>query len=457
MKVTQRSKRQIRLQNVLFVLLFTALIGLLGWLSEHYSFQADWTVNNRNTLSPASVAVLEQMPEPIVVTAFTADSGTLKQHIQDLLARYQRYKPDVRLDFVNPDTEPQQVRELGITTDGELLFEYQGRSEKVSELNEQSITNSLQRLSRSAERWIVFVEGHGERSPFGQANHDLQSWAQQLQAKGFRLQGLNLATAAAVPDNTTVLVIAGPQVNYLPGEVELIEEYVARGGNLLWLADPDGLYGLEPLAEQLGITFEPGVVVDPTTQMFAIDDPTFAIVGDYGFHPLVEGFNTLTIFPYAAGLVFEQQGDWRGETLLMTTARSWSETGVLAGEVGFDELEDVPGPLSLVAALTRNLGGDEAAEETSGSQQQRVVVVGDGDFLSNAYLGNGGNLNLGMNMVNWLSSDDQLIAIPAKTAVDSSLTLSKSESMIIGFGFLLLLPALLLISGLTIWLKRRKA
>lgn len=455
MKVTQRSKRQIRLQNVLFVLLFTVLIGLLGWLSEHYSFQADWTANNRNTLSPASVAVLEQMPEPIEVSAFTADSGTLKQHIQDLLARYQRYKSDVRLHFVNPDTEPQQVREQGITTDGELVLEYQGRSEKVSELNEQSITNSLQRLSRSAERWIVFVEGHGERSPFGQANHDLQSWAQQLQAKGLRLQGLNLATAGTVPDNTSVLVIAGPQVNYLPGEVRLIEDYVARGGNLLWLADPDGLYGLEPLAEQLGITFEPGVIVDPTAQMFAIDDPTFAIVGDYGLHPLVEGFNTLTIFPYAAGVELELQGDWQGETLLLTTARSWSETGVLAGEIGFDELQDVPGPLSLAAALRRTL--DDASGSTADGAEQRVVVMGDGDFLSNAYLGNGGNLDLGMNMANWLSSDDQLIAIPAKTALDSSLTLSQTQSMIIGFGFLLVLPALLLISGLVIWLKRRKA
>ena len=456
MKVTIKSKRQVRLQNILFVLLFLLVVGLLAWLSQRYQYQADWTANNRNTLSESSVTVLQQMPEQIHVSAFTTDAGAMKRHIADLLGRYQRYKKSFELEFINPDTEPDKVRQLGIRVDGELLFEYQGRSEQVTELNEQAITNALQRLSRSAERWVVFVEGHGERSPFGRANHDLQVWAQQLESKGFRLQGLNLATAALVPDNTNVLVIAGPQVDFLPGEVQLIEDYIGRGGNLLWLADPDGLYGLEPLAELLGVALEPGVIVDPTAQMFSINDPTFAIVGDYGLHPLVDGFEMLTIFPRAAGVTAEPQDEWQADSLLFTTERSWSETGVLAGEIGFDELDDVAGPLNLAAALTRSLDNETADEEVE-ARRQRILVMGDGDFLSNAYLGNGGNLDLGMNMVNWLSQDDQLIAVPAKTTLDSSLNLSRMASMVIGFGFLMLLPAALLLSGLTIWLKRRKA
>ncbi len=455
MKVTRNSKRQIRLQNILFVLLFVLVVGLLAWLSQHYQYQADWTANNRNTLSAASVGVLEQMPEQISASVFTVDSGAMRQHVADLLGRYQRYKKSFKFEFINPDTEPERVRRLGIKVDGELLLEYQGRSEQITVLTEQGITNALQRLSRASEPWVVFAEGHGERSPFGKANHDLQVWAQQLEAKGFQLHGLNLATAGLVPGNTDILVLAGPQVNFLPGEVVLIEDYIRRGGNLLWLADPDGMFGLEPLAEQLGLSFDPGVIVDPTAQMFAIDDPTFAIVGDYGLHPLVEGFDVLTVFPRAAGVTVEPQGQWQADGFLFTTERSWSETGVLAGEIGFDELEDVAGPLSLAVAVTRNLDND--AEDEVEPKQQRIVVVGDGDFLSNAYLGNGGNLDLGMNMVNWLSRDDQLIAVPAKITLDRSLNLSRNASMVIGFGFLIFLPALLLLSGLGIWLKRRKA
>jgi len=449
MKVSKSSRRQVRLQNIIFVALLLGVVGLLAWLSEQHSFQADWTANGRNTLAPASVEVLDRLEGPIKVRAFTADSGALQQHINDLIMRYRRHKADLTLSFVDPNQEPDLLRQLAITVEGELLLEYQGRTEHVTQLNEAGLTNALQRLSRQTERWLVFVEGHGERNIFGQANHDLQTWGQQLEAKGFKLQAINLATKAVIPDNTSVLVIAGPQVDYLPGEVALIEDYLERGGKLLWLADPGKLYGLEPLADRLGVGFEEGTIVDPTTQMFSINDPTFAIVGDYGLHPLVEGFNTLTIFPRAVGVVAESQDEWQADELLLTGARSWSETSVLAGQVGYDEGEDVAGPLALAVALQRGGENDEP--------QQRVLVVGDGDFLSNAYIGNGGNLDLGMNIANWLSSDDQLIAIPAKVAVDASLTLSKSASMVIGFGFLLVLPVLLLGSGLVVWLKRRKA
>ena len=84
------------------------------------------------------------------------------------------------------------------------------------------------------------------------------------------------------------------------------------------------------------------------------------------------------------------------------------------------------------------------------------MVIGDGDFLSNAFLGNGGNLNLGLNIVNWLSQNDPFINIPAKTSPDRSLQLSPLASWAIGFGFLIVLPALLIGSGVVIWFQRRK-
>ncbi|MFC1750025.1 GldG family protein [Pseudomonadota bacterium] len=461
MKVTAKSRRQIKLQNIVFVLLFLGAVGLLAWVSKQYSYQADWTANARNTLSSASIDLLKEIKGEVRVQVFSSDVGPLRKRIANLIERYQRYKSDFKLEFINPDVEPELVRELGITIDGELLLHYQGRQEKVSAWDEQSITNALQRLMRSDERWLVFVEGHGERSPFGEANHDLSSWAQELSVKGFSLQGINLATQGMIPDNTSVLVIAGPQVDFLPGEVAMIEAYLIRGGSLLWLTDPDGLYGLDVVAELLGVTPEPGVIVDPTAQMFAINDPTFTIVGDYGMHPVTRNFDVLTIFPRAVGLSFEtaldQQSGWQGDAFLTTSERGWSETGVMAGEIEFNDMDDVPGPLTVGISLTRSVARGDGDDSGDVSREQRVVVVGDGDFISNTYLGNGGNLALGMNMVNWLSQDDQLISIPVKTAVDGSLTLSQAHSLIIGFGFLLVLPLSLLGGGVAVWLKRRKA
>jgi len=458
MKVTARSRLQTRLQNIAFVLLFLTIVGLLGWLSTRYDYHADWTAGGRNTLSAPSQTLLDRLDGPITITAYASETELLRERIAELVARYQRHKADVTLNFVNPDTAPDQVRKLGINRDGELVIEYQGRSEHLSELSEQSLTNALQRVAHSGARWVVFLEGHGERNPQGRANHDLGDWAAQLQHKGLTVQTVNLAATPQIPDNTSVLVIAGPQVKLLPGEVKLIKGYLDRGGNLLWLADPGPLHALEPVAESLGIEFQPGTIVDPTGQLFGINHPAFTIIADYGHHPITEDFNTITLFPMACAIDLNAPEGWTGASLLDTTPRSWAESSELHGEVRFDKGSDIAGPLTVGVALSRapDEGTEEGAEAPAGGREQRVVVICDGDFVSNAYLGNGGNLDLGLNVMNWLSHDDTFIAISAKTAPDLSLNLSRTASGVIGLGFLFALPAALLGSGLFIWLRRRK-
>jgi ABC-type uncharacterized transport system involved in gliding motility auxiliary subunit len=243
----------------------------------------------------------------------------------------------------------------------------------------------------------------------------------------------------------------------------MIDDYVDKGGNLLWLHDPGELHGLEPLAERLGVEFHPGVIVDATTQAFGITDPRFALVGEYGNHPITQGFNLLTLFPQASGIDSQPAEGWQADSLLLSSSQSWSETGDLQGSITLDQGSDVPGPLNISVVMTREKPGaiaaetdlDKPAPETPKSQQ-RVVVIGDGDFLSNAYLGNSGNMDLGLRIINWLSRDDNLISIPAKTARDRTLELGSGQVAVIGFGFLLALPLLLLATGIVIWMRRRK-
>ena len=157
MIVTAQSRRFARLQYYLFIVLFLCVIGLLAWLSTRYVYQADWTASGRNTLSEASVELLEELSGPIVITAYARETSLMRQRIADVIGRYQRYKPDLTLNFVNPDKEPERVRELGITLDGELVIHYQGRSENVQDIYEAGITNALQRVARGGERRLVFL------------------------------------------------------------------------------------------------------------------------------------------------------------------------------------------------------------------------------------------------------------------------------------------------------------
>ncbi len=451
MKATHKTRRFLRLKNTLLVVLFISIIGVLAWLSTRYDYQSDWTASGRHTLSAASVALLNQVKGPVTVSAFVRAVDGNRKSITEMIARYQRHKADIQLTFVDPVAAPNQVRDEGVSAEGELVLHYAGRKEIISDISEQSITNALQRLVRSGERWVVFLEGHGERNPQGRANHDMGDWVRQIEAKGFKAHTLNLATHSQIPDNTAVLVIAGPQLDLLPGEITLIQRYLAQGGGLLWLSDPGSLHGLAPIARLLGVEFLPGVIVDPSVGVYSIDNPAFALAADYGNHVITRGFNVITLFPIASGLRITAPEGWQSQPFLMTGERSWAETGPLAGEIRYTENEDIAGPLTLGASVSRTLTRDDQTRI-----QQRVVVVGDGDFLSNAYLGNGGNLNLGMNIMNWLSHDETLIAIPIKTAPDLNLTLSPVASGIIAVTFLFGIPLLLAGAGLLIWVRRRR-
>src|SRR5690606_736438 len=112
---------------------------------------------------------------------------------------------------------------------GEVVLEYQGRRENLRALSEQSITGALQRLSYSGEKWIVFLEGHGERAVLDAQDQSAYSrFAQVLRDKGLTFQPLNLIKTPAIPDNTSVLVIASPRSALLEGEISLIDEYVRK-------------------------------------------------------------------------------------------------------------------------------------------------------------------------------------------------------------------------------------
>ncbi|MHB1143028.1 MAG: GldG family protein [Sulfuricaulis sp.] len=460
---TPKTRWQLRLMNLSFVVLFLLAVGLLQWLAKEYHLQFDWTRMHRHSLAPASVTVAERLKEPLKITAFASQRGETRRFIREMVGRYQKHKPDITLEFVDPDTAPERVREAGVQFDGELVFEYGDARENLSpaQFNEQNFTNALTRLGHRGERWVVFLGGHGERSPDKQANFDLSTWAGQLQSRGFQTRTLSLGEHPRIPDNTTVLVIAGPRTRLLAGEVREIRNYLDRGGNLLWLHDPGLLLGLEPLAESFGIEFHPGVIVDPASEDIT-GNAAAIVVTKYGSHPVVRGFGDNTVFPQAAGISLNTPEGWQGSVLMDTRPASWSETGALDGPILFDKGRDIRGPLNLAVALTRTsdkFAVGEAAKPRDGDdnrREQRVVVIGDGDFLANSFIPNGGNLELGMSIVNWLSQDDAFVNIPVKTARDRSLDMSRGGQLAIVAVFLALLPITLVGSGVWIWLRRRK-
>ena len=453
MKLNSRARLQLRIQSGVFLLLFVGLLALLAWLSQRYPVTIDMSSNQRNSLSQETVRLLEQIETPIDVTLFIAPANERRPTLEKLFKRYRQLQPNIHVQTLNPDLHPDLVRAHDIRYDGEVLLEYLGRNEKISQISEANVSNSIQRLLRQGERWLVFLQGHGERNPYGEANHDYSMFATQLAGKGYTIENLTLAQISSIPDNTDVLVLASPRVALLPGETRLLQEYIDAGGNFLWFADPEqAVDGLELLGESLATGFVPGVIVDPNSQLMGLDRIDFALIGEYPRHPITSNLGSLSIFPQAQGIEFYGDANWQRQNFLQSDERSWNETGELqADAVKGDNDDEISGPLTIGMSLARN------SNDSNGQPlEQRVIIVGDADFLANSYLGNGSNLEIGINLVNWLSHDDRLISISPRPAPDTRLELSPTEQLVIAIFFLLALPLGLLISGLRIWLQRRK-
>jgi hypothetical protein len=440
-----------RLVRVLQPLLLIVAVALAGWLSVHWQWRGDFSFGQRASLSQATLDVLAALDGPVEVISYARPEGALRETIGAFVARYRQRKPDLTLRFVDPDTDPGAMRARGISLDGELELHYDGRSQRLTALSERDFTLALLRLSRGAERVVAFLGGHGERAPDGEANFDLGRFGQALAADGVRSVRLDLNAVTAIPANTDLLVIAGPRVPIAPAEAAAIVAWVDAGGALLWLAEPGVDDGLDALATALGVRMLPGTAVDAAAQGLGIGDPGFAAVSTFPKHPITREFDLTVLLPQAAAYAAVGAGSFEAKPILRTSDRSWTESSPIAAQIRYDaDAGEIPGPLDLGFALTRLSPRPDRAE-------QRVVVIGDGDFLSNSYLGNGGNRALGARAVNWLLADDAMLDIAPVQAPDRTLALTRTQGGVIGIGFLLVLPLLLLATGaLVAWRRRRR-
>src|SRR5574340_633645 len=295
--------RNAALRNMLFLLLVLAAASGLGYLATRYHVQRDVTHNANNSLDSVSVKVLGQLSGPVNITVYAtaqdARLGDIRKIIREFVSLYQRYKTDIRLVFIDPEKEAEKTRAARVQLNGEMVVEYAGRSEHLTQINEQSLTSTLLRRAHTRDQTVMYLDGHGERKLDGIANHDLGSlFGAKLRQNGFRLNSLNLALAQEVPLNASVLVVTQPQLDLMPGEVDKLLRHIERGGNLLWLVDAEPLHGLERLAEKLDLLLPPGVVVDPAASGMNAP-PTWSLGATYPPHAITRSFNLITAFPAA--------------------------------------------------------------------------------------------------------------------------------------------------------------
>ena len=439
------------INSLLMVLLFAAILGIVNFLASRHSVRWDWSENQNYTLAPQTHRVLRSLPHEIKITVFTREKDPGYQAYKQRLESYRQASTKLAVEFIDPEKQPKIAQSYGIFRSDTAVFESNGQTIKVMAPSEVELTGALLRISKDAKKRIVFAEGHSERNLEDKERNGLSIVKEALIRQGYAVGTVSLLQEAAVPSDTTVLVLAGPRRTITTEEQDRIHAYVEQGGHLLALVDPDTHTDLDPLLARWGIGLGPGVLVDLQDRL-AAGDLTALLVRTFTEHEITQDLTSAVLFPLSRHITFDEQTgkDWDYVPLARTSANSWAETNMPSRVVSLNETEDVKGPLPLAAALSLKKVREE------GTARPAVVVIGNSTFVTNAYFNFPGNSDFFLHTTGWLAEERDLIAIAPKEPALRPFTPNPLQERVLLYVQVIALPLITLVTGIMVWRKRRR-
>ncbi|HVF26340.1 MAG TPA: GldG family protein [Anaerolineales bacterium] len=416
---------------------------------------ADLTEDQVNTLAPETIAAIEKLPQKVNAIAFFSQNSSKESATQTLDNIKANSNGKFDYQFIDPDRDPQAARIAGVTGDGKILLQMGEQKEIVAFVSESEILKAMLRLLNPGSDVVYFIAGHGEKD-IEQAGETSMTRAKiTLESKNYTVKPLNLLVDNEIPEDASLIVIAGPLQPVSQNEVDLLKEYLTNGGSLIVMEDPTALteFGdqADPLAEMLatdwGITLNTDIVLDLNSTQ-----PTTAAAAFYDTHPVTTNMNNLvSFFPFTRSLSsLETMEGVTLSALVQTNERSWGETDMQSltaggGEVGFDEGIETPGPLVLAFA---------GENTTTGG---RVVVFGTSLFAVDQIFDQFGNGDMFVNSVDWAAEQDEIANITPRTTTERTfIPPSQLQWIAILLGSVLIIPGLVVLAGVSSWLQRRR-
>lgn len=424
-----------------------ACAGMTLILSYRHNIRIDLTPQRSYTLSDHARKILAALDRDVAITVFVRSGDPRTPIVKDLLWRIGTATQRVSYEFVDLNRFPVRARQYGVDRYGAVVVESGGRRRDISNPTEGLLMGAILGVTRVRDHVVYFVTGHGERSPENADRQEGYSTAKRaLQDELFTVRELALiGPAGAVPPDASVVVIAGPRKDYLPEEIRRLDAYLAGGGNLLALLDPQSPRTVAGIVRWYGVAPRDSVVVDPEHRLAAGEGVTILVPG------LEQSF--LVSRSLEAPPVFAQACSLEIGTEVEESAIAFLKTGPASYEVASSGAESPHhGPLVVGVAIVPAAGGGRDPGRVG-----RRIVYGDADFASNAVIDYLGNKDLLVNSINWLVRDDSLIAArtQGKERGREQFFVTQEQQRLAFWLATVVQPSVLLIAGLIVFVRGR--
>ena len=461
-----------------------AIYLMVNYLSARHYKRFDWTANKYYSLSDKTANVLKDLQFPIKVYVFSQPFSPVYRDVKELLNRYSALSKNIEVEYVDPEKDPARVRfllnkfKISPPGQGNLVVFEQGERNKyvydkdIVEMDysgmrfrqaptikafkgEQAFTSAILNLTQQKQPVVYMVTGHGERGSDDAQQAGLQLSRTLLERENLKVEKVALYEKKEVPRHCDLLMIVGPREPYMDEEKKALSAYLTNGGRLFVALDPQTKSGLEAFLKEWGVEVGNNIVVDPESAQRLLFFSALNLFADnYGSHEITNDMKgRATLYAEVRSVKpLTSNPDLRAVALVQTSPLGWGETNMLDETFRFDEGQDMKGPVPFGVAVETNAGkaGDKPLKN------MRLVVLGDSDFINNAQIANLSNASFFLNIVNWLTSREKLIAIGPKMPEQTRVRLNAAQMSNIFWFSVVVLPGLGLALGIVVWWRRRK-
>ncbi len=440
------------------IVLFACIVVIVQALSVRHSHRIDVTRNKRFSLADQTLNILRGLEADVELYGFFKQASPERDRVEDLFDQYAHATNRIRYELIDPDRSPTRTSEMDVKSYDTIIIQYGDKREQTTSITEETLTNSILKITRDVQKTVCFVVGHGEKDPYSEDPAGYSIMREAIESQNYEARILSLFDEPVVPEDCQLLVVAGPTKDYFDSEIAKIAGYLTGGKNALFLLDPQLSFpNLETLLVRYRVVLENDVVIDPYSRILGrgYTDP---VITQYVDHPITRDIDVVTFFPMARSVRIAPP-DIPGVTaqyLAQTGKSAWGETdleGIQGGQAVRGE-EDSSGPVS-VAMISSKKYQDGVPSEI-GDDESTIIVFGDSDFADNSAFRISGNGDLLLNVVNFLAEEEDLIAIRPKPALGDHLLLTAAQGRLIFLISVVLLPLSVLGFGVSVFVNRRK-
>lgn len=500
---TRRKRFLVHGANALVMSVASLGVAVVGYIlvDRYRPFRLDMTATGLYELSPRTLDILEDLEGGVTITYFelppseVSEADVINSRVLDLLEEYKaRAGGKITYDVANPLREPLLVEELGADYGSAVFrrgentlivpwkeFSQQsfddmpgGGGPSIKFVGEEAFSSALLRLAEGGTNIACFLTGHGEYSPDADDPAGYSEIGRMLRGNNLNSREIDLAVtaapepdalaplkldapapagaAAAVPDDCTVLVIAGPSKgSFADAEIDAIATFFDSGRGVVLLAEPMTNTRVEELVTRFGLEVVPGVVLDAKRM---IKSPVY-VVPEWQPHAVTEVLQAAElniVVPESAALKAAAEPDaaLSLSPLMASSPASMVVVDIKDGEPDPASKKNVDGPATLGYAVEKTVADGKTA---------RAIVLGDADFATNAILATfaDGNPLFAENAITWAAGSRKKLDIGPKDPGIATMgtDLTESGAMWILFSTGVLVPGTILSTGMFVWIRRR--